>query len=358
MNKGRAWVEVDLNAIKSNLNAIRNLVSPARVLACVKANAYGLGADKIAPVLKEKVAGFAVATVGEALELRQAGIKNEILVLGVCSPEEVPAGLVKSLAFTAVDFEHARTISKIAAKLKKTARLHLKVDTGMGRLGISPEDLNKFYLFCRHLPFLKVDGIYTHFPIAETRNSFTLRQIRTFQKVSEPLRRDLLVCHTANSAAIFNYPESWFDLVRAGIALYGVGSLLKPVVVLGSRVVFVKEVETGDSVSYGRYFQARKRTKVATVSIGYADGYSRSLSNTAEVLVSGRRCPVIGAVCMDMTMVDVTNVPKVKVGDEVILIGKQKDEEIKVEEVADWAKTVPHEVLSRLGPRLTRLYHD
>ncbi|MFH0796710.1 MAG: alanine racemase [Candidatus Omnitrophota bacterium] len=357
MNKGRAWVEVDLNVIKANLNVIRNLVSPAGVLACVKANAYGLGADKIAPVLKDKVAGFAVATVGEALELRRAGIKKEILVLGVCSPEEVPAGLVKSLAFTAVDFEHARTISKIAAKLKKTARLHLKVDTGMGRLGINPEDLKKFYLFCTRLPFLKVTGIYTHFPVAETRNSFTLRQIRTFQKVSDPLRRGYLIRHAANSAAILNYPESWFDLVRAGIALYGVGSLLKSVVTLGSRLVFVKEVKTGGSVSYGRYFRARKRTKVATVSIGYADGYSRSLSNIAEVLVSGQRCPVIGAVCMDMTMVDVTNVPEVKVGDEVILIGKQKNGEIKVEEVADWAKTVPHEILSRLGPRITRLYH-
>ena len=172
--------------------------------------------------------------------------------------------------------------------------------------------------------------------------------------------------HAGNSAAVFNYPESYFDLVRVGIALYG--SLpfnpsglsreysIKPVVTLGSRIVFRKEIKPGDSVSYGRTFQAKKKTGVATVSIGYADGYGRNLSNKASVLIAGKRCPVIGNICMDMTMVDISGVDSAAIGDEVILIGRQQKEEIRVEDVSGWAGTVPHEILSRLGPRLNRVY--
>ena len=284
------------------------------------------------------------------------------------------------LEFTVADRKSVRKISTAALRLKKEAALHLKVDTGMGRLGVNPKELTQFYCWCRNLSGIRISGIFTHFPVAETRNDFTLKQIETFRKITTPLTLPLpagerdkrvkgemgVVRHAANSAAVFNYPESYFDLVRVGLAIYGsfpfspagspCKSLLKPVVTLGSRIVFLKEIDRGDSVSYGRTFRAKKKTKVATVSIGYADGYGRNLSNKASVLIAGKRCPVIGNICMDMMTVDVSGVDAAAVGDEVVLIGRQKKEEIRVEEVAGWAGTAPQEILSRLGSRVNRIY--
>ena len=382
-------MEIDVAAIRDNLDVIRKIVFPAGVLACVKANAYGLGASMIAPLIEKGAEMFGVAAVAEGRELRQAGIRKRILVLGLAPEEEFEDGLENGLEFAAADRKAVGRLSALARKLKKEAIVHLKVDTGMGRLGVSPENLPQFYDWCRGLEGLKVAGVFTHFPIAETRNGFTLEQIRKFREVTDPLtlplpggergkkvvflpkrageKRVMVMRHAANSAAVFNYPESYFDLVRVGIALYG-GSLLgkpsvssgkylmKPVVTLGSRIVFRKEIKPGDSVGYGRTFQAKKQTGVATVSIGYADGYGRNLSNRASVLIAGKRCPVIGNICMDMMMVDVSGVERAAIGDEVILVGRQQKEEIRVEDVSGWAGTVPHEILSRLGPRLNRVY--
>jgi alanine racemase len=377
MEKSRAWAEIDVAAIRTNLNVVRKIVFPARILACVKANAYGLGASGIAPFLQKDVEIFGVAAVAEGMELRRTGTKKRILVLGLAAEEAFENGLKGGLEFAAADRKAVSRLSALALKLKKEAIVHLKVDTGMGRIGAAPEHVLSFYRWCRNLNGIKVVGVFTHFPVADTRNEFTLKQIERFGKVTAPLTFILfpkgrgkktggILRHAANSAAIFNYPESYFDLVRPGIALYGslpfasVGavhkSLLKPVVTLGSRIVFLKEIDRGDSVSYGRTFQAKKKIKVATVSIGYADGYGRDLSNKSSVLVAGKRCPVVGNICMDMLMADVSGVNGVEVGDEVILIGRQKKEEIRVEEVAGWAGTVPHEILTRIGPRVNRIY--
>ncbi|MBU2495154.1 MAG: alanine racemase [Candidatus Omnitrophota bacterium] len=384
MEKSRAWAEIDIAAIRANLNAIRKIVAPARVLACVKANAYGLGASTIAPFVEKDAGMFGVAIVSEGVELRRVGIKKRILVLGLAPEEEFEDGLKNGLEFTVADRKSVRKISALALRLKKEAAVHLKVDTGMGRLGVNSKELPQFYCWCRNLPGIRISGIFTHFPVAETRNDFTLKQIETFREVTTPLTLPLpagerdkrmvshfggegrVVRHAANSAAVFNYPESYFDLVRVGLALYGsfpfsptgspYKSLLKPVVTLGGRIVFRKEIDRGETISYGRIFQAKKKTRVATVSVGYADGYGRNLSRKASVLIAGKRCPVIGNICMDMTMVDISEVGAAVVGDEVILIGCQRKEEIRVEEVAGWASTVPHEILSRIGSRVNRIY--
>ena len=380
MEKSRAWAEIDLAAIRTNLNVVRKIVVPARVLACVKANAYGLGASVIAPFLEKAVDMFGVAAVSEGAELRRVGIKKRVLVLGLVPEEEIEDGLKSGLEFTVADRKSVRKISAAALRLKKEAALHLKVDTGMGRLGVSPKELAKFYCWCRNLSGIRISGIFTHFPVAETRNDFTLKQIREFERVTSPpylsfpsggkgmgIKGEVLR-HAANSAAVFNYPESYFDLVRVGLALYGsfpfsptgspYKSLLKPVVTLGSRIVFLKEIDRGDSVSYGRTFRAKEKTKVAIVSVGYADGYGRNLSNKASVLIAGKHCPVIGNICMDMMMADVSGVGAVAVGDEVVLIGRQKKKEIRVEEVAGWADTAPQEILSRIGSRVKRVYKN
>ena len=384
MEKSRAWAEIDIAAIRDNLNAVRKIVAPARVLACVKANAYGLGASAIAPFIEKDAGMFGVATVFEGTELRRAGIKKRILVLGLIPEEEFEDGLKSGLEFTVADRKSVSKIFALALRLKKEAAVHLKVDTGMGRLGVNAKELPQFYRWCRNLPGIMISGVFTHFPVAETRNDFTLKQIETFREVTDPLtftspyrfngkgtrptgeREKGVMRHAANSAAVFNYPESYFDLVRIGLALYGsfpfsptgspYKSLLKPVVVLKGRIVFLKEINRGDSVSYGRTFQAKKKTRVATVSVGYADGYGRNLSNKASVLIAGKRCPVIGNICMDMMMADVSGVDAVVVGDEVVLIGRQRKEEIRVEEVAGWAGTIPHEILSRIGFRVNRIY--
>ncbi|MFA7329217.1 MAG: alanine racemase [Candidatus Ratteibacteria bacterium] len=382
MEKSRAWVEIDVAAIRANLNAVRKIITPARVLACVKANAYGLGAAVIAPFIEKDVEMFGVATVFEGTQLRRTGIKKRILVLGLVSEEEFEEGLKSGLEFTVADRKAVSRISALALRLKKEAAIHLKVDTGMGRLGVSSQELPQFYRWCLNFNGIMISSIFTHFPVAETRNEFTLKQIGEFRKVTDPLtlprRKELfqrglpisgerkIMRHAANSAAVFNYPESYFDFVRVGLALYGsfpfsptgspYKSLLKPVAALKGRIVFLKEINRGDSVSYGRIFRAKKKTRVATVSVGYMDGYGRNLFNSASVLVGGKRCSVIGNICMDMMMADVSEVDAAVVGDEVVLIGRQKKEEIRVEEVAGWAGTVPHEILSRIGPRVNRVY--
>jgi len=388
MEKSRAWAEINIAAIRANLNAVRKIVAPARVLACVKANAYGLGASVIAPCIEKDAEMFGVATVSEGVELRRVGIKKRILVLGLAPEEEFEDGLKSGLEFTVADRKSVSKISATALRLKKGAVVHLKVDTGMGRLGVNSKELPPFYRWCRNVNGIRIFGIFTHFPVAETRNDFTLKQIETFREVTTPLTLPLptgerekkvipltgmegergkgVMRHAANSAAVFNYPESYFDLVRVGLALYGsfpfsptgssYKSLLKPVVALKGRIVFRKEVGRGETISYGRTFQAKKKTRVATVSVGYADGYDRNLSNKASVLIAGKRCSVIGNICMDMMMVDVSGVGAAAIGDEVVLIGRQRKEEIRVEEVAGWAGTVPHEILSRIGSRVNRIY--
>jgi len=372
MVENRAWLEIDLTAIRANVNAIRKLVFPSQILACVKADAYGLGAARVAPFIEEEVSLFGVATPSEGMELRKAGVKKEILVLGlVVEKEDIQNGIENNLTLTIADYKTTELISRTALSLDKEVGVHIKIDTGMGRIGLRPEVYPAFFDWCSRLPGIRVKGVFTHFPVAETKNRFTRKQIRRFQEITNlPYRpkegKVRLMRHTANSAAIFNYPESYFDLVRPGLALYGVlpfdpvGSpyhtFLKPVVTLAARVIFLKWLQRGESVSYGRLFMAKKKTRVATISLGYADGYPRSLSGKGEVLISGKRCPVIGTICMDMMMVDVSTIKDVKIGDTAVLIGKQNDAEIRVEEIAQRAGTVSHEILSRFGLRLARIY--
>ncbi|HNQ35203.1 MAG TPA: alanine racemase [bacterium] len=369
--KTRSWIEVNLANVKENLQTVRDRVKPSRILACVKANAYGLGAVEIARSLEADTAGFAVATVAEGLELRRAGIKKEILVLG-CSagPEEWPDALDRDLSLTIASRKQAEGISGLSARLKKRARVHLKVETGMNRLGVSPDEFQPLLNTCLSRPELTLAGIFTHLAAAETRNRFTLKQIELFRRLTERPGglRPIPARHAANSAAVVNYPESYFELVRPGICLYGAyqGPVnrsggkqprFQPVASLKSRVVLVKRVRSGESIGYERLFRARRDTDVATVAIGYADGYARSISGRGRVIIRGKRRRILGLICMDMLMADVTG-SGASVGDEVVLLGRQGGTSISAAEVADWSGGITHEFLSRLGPRLERLYFN
>jgi len=364
----RNWIEIDLEAISYNITRIKKKVGKGtKVLACIKADGYGHGAISVAKTIEKKADFFGVASIKEAIELRDAGIKRPILVLSTILPEEASAVVKNDLIATVCTIPLAKALSAEAKKRKKIAKIHIKVDTGMGRIGIPPIKAIEFIKKIRAFPNLFPEGLFSHFPVADIDLCFTQKQIKIFKDLIAKLKErgiEFPFCHFANSAAILNLPGSYFNLVRPGIILYGIYPSvkikktvkLKPALSLKSRVVLIKEIKKGDSVSYGRTYRAKKGTAIATLPIGYADGIDRRLSNKGTILLKGKRCPVIGTICMDQLMVDVTEVKNLKIGDEAVLIGKQGKEKVSVEEIAETINTVPHEIVSRLGKRLPRLY--
>jgi alanine racemase len=361
-------VEVDLARLTENFHAIRAAVAPAAVMPIVKANAYGHG---LVPVARHLVglgaASLGVAFLEEAVALRQAGITVPILVMGGILGDQIPVFLRHDLTLTASSIDKLRQIDRLAGELGMVARVHLKIDTGMERIGVhyySAEGLLERSLECRHCV---IEGIYSHFANADAADLGSARlQLARFldvltwydkQGLTPPVR------HMANSGAILQLRDSHLDLVRPGILLYGVYPsaevrrtiAVRPALAWKSRVVYFKVVKPGHPVSYGWTWQADHQVRVVTVPVGYGDGYFRALSNTAQVVIRGKRYPVVGRVCMDQIMVNI-EWDSAWNGDEVLLIGRDGDEILTCEDVAAWAGTIPYEVLTNINTRVPRVY--
>lgn len=366
------WVEVNLEAIEHNFNMVRKLIKPGtKVMAVIKANAYGHGAVEVARRLRRAGASyFGVATQQEALELREAGIEVPILILGFTPLEDAEATVAHGIAQTVFSLAQGEALSKAALKLGRRAVVHVKIDTGMGRLGLPPgEETGRVIEELVKLPGLVVEGIFSHLARADEQDkSSALEQTRRFEEFIRALQSKGIIIplkHLANSAAVMELPESHFNLVRPGIMLYGLYPSpempkervpLRPALSWKTRIVQLKEVPPGTPISYGGTYVTGKTTRVATLPLGYADGLRRTLSNRGEVIVRGRRAPIIGRVCMDQTMVDVTGVPEVEVGDVVTIIGKDGAAEISADDMAGLLGTVCYEVVSGISPRVYRKY--
>lgn len=367
------WAEVDLQAIAHNTGQLAQATAPgAQLMAVVKANAYGHGAPQVARTALANGSGYlGVARAAEGATLRREGIDAPVLVLGYTPPAGYRTLLDMDLAQTVFSTEAARELSALAGREKKKAVVHIKVDTGMGRLGFTCDcdTVTRDILSIAALPHLEVEGIFTHFAAADSRDkSYTMEQWHKFITLLEKLAAHGLTFryrHAANSAAIIDLPATHLDMVRAGIALYGIyPSLevdtarvrLQPAMSLKATVAHTKRVPAGTGISYGVTHVTPAKTVVATVPAGYADGYSRLLSSRGQVLVRGRRAPVIGRVCMDQFMVDAGHLEGVEPGDEVVLLGRQGKEEITADEIADRLGTIAYEVLCMVSARVPRYY--
>ena len=364
------YATINLAALAHNLSRIKRYLSPGcDVMAIVKANAYGHGAMEIAQALaRHGIGRFAVASLDEGIALRQAGLSASIIVLGALFEEQVSDLVAHQLTPVVSDGRLLPALAKAAYSHPTPYPIHLKVETGMGRLGLSPEELLALLENPLLQSPLQVDGLMTHLADADGKDStFTEQQLGAFRAVQEHIRQrgvTIPLVHTANSAAIVRFPGAHFSLVRPGIMLYGYHTLpatvpapdLRPVLSLRSTIVQLRTIPRGGTVSYNGTFVASRPTRIAVLPIGYADGYSRRLSHRGSVLIQGHRVPIVGLVCMDMIMVDVTDLPPVQVGEAVTLIGQQGGESIWADEVAGWIDTIPYEVLCGIGSRVPRLY--
>ncbi|MDD5084594.1 MAG: alanine racemase [Candidatus Omnitrophica bacterium] len=366
--KPSLWIEIDLKALRSNLKNIRSVIGSVDVLAVVKANAYGHGMVSIAKALENDVRYFGVATLEEALRLREAGVRKSILIFGYVYPHQVHLALENDITMSVSEFAHAAFIHEEAHRLGVKARIHVDVDTGMGRLGIPYRDAKEEILRIANIPTLNIEGIYTHFPIAEeTADLFTDEQLKLFAGLISELEKEGLIIpvrHAANSAGLVNYERARLTMVRPGIILYGLYPdprlkkkiKLRSILSLKARVVLLKELKAGSSVSYGREYIAPRDTVIGVLPIGYGHGYPFSVSGKAQVLFNGKRYPVAGRVSMDYTMVDFGMSSNVHAGDTVTVLGRDGDAEISVSEVAEWAETIPYEIVTRLSAAIPRNY--
>lgn len=379
MDAERVYAEINLDALESNVKNMKKNMKPGTgLIGVVKADAYGHGAVPIALQMEamEEVSGFAVATAGEALELRENGVQKPILILGYVSPyfyEQLIRADVRMAAFREDTVSQLSDAVKRLSKqgIQKKAIVHVKVDTGMSRIGIRPGDAGiafvKKLLAC---PEIEVEGVLTHFARADENDKTSAKeQYRKFTEfvstVESETGHHFKIKHCDNSAGIIELPEDGLDAGRAGIILYGLWPSqdvkrnivdLRPVLSLYSRVVYVKEIAQGDAVSYGATYTAKEPRRVATVSVGYGDGYARSLSNKGEVLIRGKRAKILGRVCMDMIIVDVTQLPDVTEGDLVTLIGRDGDEMISMEELGELSGRFNYEFACDLSKRVPRVY--
>jgi len=363
------WVEIDLDHLKNNIEEVRRVTDKnALVTAVVKADAYGHGALRVIDTLLDNGADrLAVASLNEALEIRKKYPKVQILILGYTPDELIEKVIVNNIIQTVYSEEQVAYISETAKKLKKEAIVHIKIDTGMRRLGFNWEDYSKI-ISIFEFDHINFEGIYTHFAKADEKDkAFTIKQFNRFNLVVNELEKNKIkvpIKHVSNSAAIIDLPEFSYDMVRAGIMLYGVypsqevgrdNVNLKPVMTFKTRVGHVKYIDEDEGVSYGLIYKADRHMKVATLPVGYADGYSRLLTEKAEVLIKSSRREVIGRICMDQLMIDLGK-SKAQVGDEVVLFGYNDKEELSVDEVAKWLNTINYEVLCMISRRVPRVY--
>jgi alanine racemase len=360
--------QIDLDALAFNFRQLQKRIPKGvKILAVVKADAYGHGALPISHKLEKLgVEYLGVAIAEEGVELRKGGVKAPILVLGGIYGGDIEKTVRFNLTPVVFHKEALKSISKAAQRGKRKVRVHLKVDTGMGRLGVPLPLWSNFLREITHFPKVEVEGILSHFSMMDEED-FTKHQWDQFLgavKCAEELGIRFKYLHMASSAMLATSSHYCGSLVRPGIMLYGAHPSavlknlihLKPVMTLKTRIHFLKFVPSGFRISYGGTFVTRRESLIATLPIGYADGYSRTLSNRGEVLVHGKRAPVVGKVCMDFTMVDVTDIPKVSLGDEVVLIGSQGKEMITAEEIADRMNTISYEVFCSIGKRIPRIY--
>ncbi|MBQ8803979.1 MAG: alanine racemase [Tyzzerella sp.] len=369
----RVYARIDLDAIEYNVERMKKNLNPwTKIMAVIKADGYGHGAVQIAEMLEsvEYIWGFAVATLDEAIVLRSEGIQKPILVLGCVFPDQYMAMLKNDIRMNVYTEEMAEAISQMAAREGMTAYMHIKLDTGMGRLGFDiTEGSAEAIARISELRNVSLEGIFTHFAKAdETDKSFTEKQMKDFIWMRDKLKEKNVVFkyeHCANSAAIIDVPEANFDLVRAGISTFGLypseevnkeSVRLKPALALKSHVAFVKDIEAGTPISYGGTFVSKEKMRIATIPVGYADGYPRNLSNVGYVLIRGRKAQIVGRVCMDQFMVDVTHIEGVSFGDKVTLIGKDGNETITVEDLGDLSGRFNYEFICDLGKRIPRVY--
>lgn len=365
---------VDLDAIKSNLENMKENIAPdTKIIGVIKTDGYGHGAVPLAREMESLwyLLGFATATVEEAVILRKSGITKPILILGYTFPYCYADLVEGDIRPTLFQYETAKQLSDQAVSMGKTLKVHIKVDTGMHRIGLQPDETG---LSCiasiKELPGIEIEGIFTHFARADEKDkSAAQQQLRLFQHfidwTESSLSIHIPVKHCSNSAGIVELKEANMDAVRAGITLYGLWPssqvsrdiiCLKPALKLVSTIVYIKTMEPGNPVSYGGTFVTDKKTRIATIPVGYGDGYPRSLSNKGYVLICGEKAPILGRVCMDQFMVDVTDIPEAEEGDEVVLIGTNGQRSITMEELGDLSGRFNYELACDIGKRVPRIY--
>jgi alanine racemase len=356
------WAEVDIAALVANLRELRRRVGPGvKTMFVVKANAYGHDAALCAAAAERARAAdwLGVSSVEEGMALREAGTRLPILVLGSLYPfESVLAAAAHDLTPVVASLEAAQRVAEAARRVRRRLEVHVKADTGMGRFGARPEAAVEVAKRVSADGALRLGGVFTHLAKAEDDAAFTARQLKAFRAVLASLARAGIrppLVHAANSAGALRRPASRFSLVRPGLAAYGAWDGFAPVLTWKTKIVFLKSVPKGTTVSYGATWRARRPSRVATLPVGYGDGYARALSNRASVLVHGARCPVIGRVTMDQTMVDVTALPQARVGDDAVLLGRQGGAEVPAAELARLCGTIPYETLTGISSRVPRV---
>ena len=367
----RVYATVDLDAIRQNMEAMKaNIAKGTMICGVVKSDGYGHGSVPVAKAVEDLVWGYAVAAVEEGWVLRDHHITKPILVLGYVPEQDFDSFVEQEIRYTVSEWKEAEILSKIAQKLGKNAYVHIKMDTGMGRIGLRfAEEILTLAQKIETLPNIVIEGIFTHMATADMADKTKAKeQIRMFKEMLQLLENNgiyIPIRHCSNSAGIIDLKEANIDMVRAGIALYGLypseevnkeNVCLTPALELKSIVSYLKTVPKGSPIGYGATFVTQKETKVATVSIGYGDGYPRALSNKGYALVRGKKAPIIGRICMDQFMMDVSDIPEIQQGDTVTLIGKDQNEQITVEELAELAGTFNYEFVCDLGKRIPRVY--
>ncbi len=363
-------VEINLSTITDNFLSIKNHVGNCKIMPILKANAYGHGLIKIASHLEKIGADYlGVAVLEEGILLRESGIKMPILVLGGLLGNQVPLFIEHNLTLTASSVEKLKQIDDTARKLSVTAKVHLKIDTGMERIGVHYYNANKFIETAFHFKNIFVEGLFSHFANSASKDlSYSKLQLERFKDAIDFAKKSgfhIPIKHISNSGAILQLPEADFDLVRPGILLYGVYPSsevsrtinVEPALTWKSRIVYFKVIKPNHPVGYGMKWKSKKQIRAVTVPVGYGDGYFRSMTNRATVLINGKRYPVIGSISMDQIVVNIGDDSAYN-NDEVLLIGKQDKEEILVEELADWAGTIPYEILTNINTRVPRVYFE
>ena len=364
------WVEIDLSALRHNLLAIKKRVGKqTKIMGIVKADAYGHGDYEVSRVLLNNgVEMLGIAIIEEGISLRGKGIESPLLILGGIFEEQIDDVIQYNLTPTVYDLKLADALSKRANHFKKVVKVHVYVDTGMGSIGVRYDKAVEFAKALQDMKNLIIDGIYTHCSCSDDKESeFTNLQIKRFKDLvvaMDTVKSPIPLRHMANSGAILYYPAAYFNMVRPGLSLYGLYPSeeapktidIKPIMSFKTRVIHIRKMEPGDAVSYGRTCKITKPTRVATLPLGYDDGYNRLLSNQGKVIIKGIKVPIIGRVCMDQCFVDVTNLKDVAVGDEVVLYGSQGKEMVSIESIAEQLGTIPYEVTCSISKRVPRIY--
>lgn len=370
--QGRVWAEIDLDALRHNINEVRHEIGNRRLLFAIKADAYGHGLREIAAASYGLVDAYGVASVEEGVNCRRTGVNDTpVLVLSPTPSEAIPELFEHHLTPTVTEMDFARQLSREAQRRQTEMPVHIEVDTGMGRTGVSINEALTFILELTRLPGIRIAGIFTHFPAADTDINFTRQQVTEYNHLLEQLAENGIkdfFRHAANSAGCLNIPEAHLDMVRPGLMLYGImplsyhfghrrsGLRLQPVMSLRSRIVNIRNFPAGTSISYERSYFTTRPSRIAVISVGYGDGYPHSLTNKGYALIHGKKAPVVGSVSMDLTMLDITDIPEAKLGDTVTLLGAADGKKICANELALLAGTIPYEIICRVSPRVPRLY--